>query len=734
MPSYCFGPFSLDPETRVLRRDGEPVPITGKALDTLLLLLHNRGRLVDKDELLAQLWPGMVVEEANLSQSIFTVRKILGDNPKDHRYIATVAGRGYQFVATVTELADSRRFRTGSVQEELPATEASSAGTTVVIGRRHKLAAISAICAMVVLFSLLWFSSVRHPKPSTELTQRRLTFNSSTNTVESAAISADGNYLAFSDAAGIHVKLLSTGEEQLIQTASGVANGNPSYVRCWFRDGTRLLAHSKRADGHQSMWTVSVMGQSRQGLRDDALPWDVSPDGQRVVFSPTGTFDEVHEIWTIGSHGENPEKVLAVAANEWLWSVKWSPDGQRLAYIRTQRLANKFLQFIESCDLKGANRTLAMAVGDSDLWVEDIAWLPDGRIMYSRMESSDSSDDNLWEIMVENQSGAVIGKAKRITQWAGTGLQGLSVTANGKQAAVRKTSSQVQTYLGQLTAGGTHMTSPRRLTTDEANNDPSAWTADSKAVIFISDRNGRSDIFKQDISKDTAEPLVTGPGSSVLPRLSADGSSVLYLETVAAPATGLFPRYRLMRVPVNGGVPQFVLGVQNYQDFQCANPPASRCVIIEESQDQKRLLLTEFDAVKGRGKVLRTIDKYPHAHDFAYGLSPDGETFAVASLREPEMHVRLLSLSGGADREVSIKGWFSISNLDWSANGKGLYCGSRSPQGGTLLYVDQGRAHALWQSNEIGTYELGAIPSPDGRYLAIFGTVSNSNVWMISGF
>lgn len=104
MRRYTFGPFSLDPQARVLLRDGEPVPMAGKSLDMLVVLVENRGRLVDKDELLSRVWAGTIVEEANLSQSVFTVRKILGDSPKDHRYIATVPGRGYQFVGPVTEL------------------------------------------------------------------------------------------------------------------------------------------------------------------------------------------------------------------------------------------------------------------------------------------------------------------------------------------------------------------------------------------------------------------------------------------------------------------------------------------------------------------------------------------------------------------------------------------------------------------------------------------------------
>jgi DNA-binding winged helix-turn-helix (wHTH) protein len=85
MPRYTFGPFSLDPEARLLLRDGEPIPIAGKTFDTLVVLVQNRGRLLDKEELLSRVWAGTIVEEANLSQSIFTVRKILNDSPKDHR-------------------------------------------------------------------------------------------------------------------------------------------------------------------------------------------------------------------------------------------------------------------------------------------------------------------------------------------------------------------------------------------------------------------------------------------------------------------------------------------------------------------------------------------------------------------------------------------------------------------------------------------------------------------------
>jgi hypothetical protein len=94
----------------------------------------------------------------------------------------------------------------------------------------------------------------------------------------------------------------------------------------------------------------------------------------------------------------------------------------------------------------------------------------------------------------------------------------------------------------------------------------------------------------------------------------------------------------------------------------------------------------------------------------------------------------LLSLSGGSDREITLKGWPNIAGIEWTLDGKGLYCGSVSPQGSTLLYVDlKGNARVLWQYRVPG-WQIFGVPSPDGRYLAMQQGVFNSNVWMVEGF
>lgn len=449
----------------------------------------------------------------------------------------------------------------------------------------------------------------------------------------------------------------------------------------------------------------------------------MSPDGKRVAFSPPGATDVPREIWVMGGQGDNPQKVLAVGEDD-LLNVHWSPDGKRLAYLREQWTPQGYHGTIETCDLAGANITTVVSFeGPGGFW-----WLPDGRVVYAVGGALDKG--SLWQVGVDGRSGKPSSKPTRVNQWADSFIRNLSASADGKRLTFLKGTFSAQAYLGELSAGGTRMNPPRRLTNDEANYSPFSWTADSKAVLFGSDRNGTWGIFKQGINQDAAEAVVTLPQGVGLGfgRLSPDGAFVLYMET---PRAGSAPS-RLMRIPANGGVPQLVLETKGGESFDCARAPADLCVLYEASEDRKDILLTAFDTLKGRGRLLRTVEN-PSAQFLWSGLSPDGSTFALSQAGEAEIHIRLLSFSGSADREITLKGWPYLTALDWSADGKGFYVGSGASQGPTLLYTDlNGNAKVLWQFKGAG--DTWGVPSRDGRYLAIRGDVFNSNVWMLEGF
>src|SRR5205823_10570261 len=99
--AYEFGPYRLDLPTRRLLRGGEPVSLTPKAFDTLLALIERRDRVVEKTELMQLIWQGSFVEEANLSQTIFVLRKVLGADASGRPFVDTVPRRGYRFGADV---------------------------------------------------------------------------------------------------------------------------------------------------------------------------------------------------------------------------------------------------------------------------------------------------------------------------------------------------------------------------------------------------------------------------------------------------------------------------------------------------------------------------------------------------------------------------------------------------------------------------------------------------------
>src|ERR1043166_2737422 len=105
---YEFGDFRLDTGKRLLRRlDGTTVPLTPRVFETLLYMVEHQGIVLDKERLMEAVWPDSIVEENNLSQNISTLRRIFGETPGSHRYIVTVPGRGYRFVAEVNERADN---------------------------------------------------------------------------------------------------------------------------------------------------------------------------------------------------------------------------------------------------------------------------------------------------------------------------------------------------------------------------------------------------------------------------------------------------------------------------------------------------------------------------------------------------------------------------------------------------------------------------------------------------
>jgi len=222
------------------------------------------------------------------------------------------------------------------------------------------------------------------------------------------------------------------------------------------------------------------------------------------------------------------------------------------------------------------------------------------------MADPNQSGGNLWEIQVDPKTGEGVGKPKRITNWTEADTLSISGTADGKRLAVTKHSAQWDVYVGQLEAGGRRLTSARRLTLEERDDLPGAWTPDSKAVLFWSNRNGTFDLFRQAIDQDFAEPVVTGPGDKRFPVVSPDGSWILYIATgVGSGVT------RIMHVPTLGGPAEMVLEDRGIDRAACARHPSSQCVFSATTLDQKEAVFSAFDPTRRRGRELVRVDLKP---------------------------------------------------------------------------------------------------------------------------
>jgi TolB-like protein/DNA-binding winged helix-turn-helix (wHTH) protein/Tfp pilus assembly protein PilF len=143
---YEFGPFRLDPDSRLLMRDDRVVSLSPKAVETLLALVEDSGRLVEKEALLKKVWPDVIVEEGNLTQNISVLRKALGEGG-DRQYIQTIPKRGYRFVAPV-------RY-SGPIE----AVATTAAETDVATRRSSRRWVLIALFATTALIAALWFSN-----------------------------------------------------------------------------------------------------------------------------------------------------------------------------------------------------------------------------------------------------------------------------------------------------------------------------------------------------------------------------------------------------------------------------------------------------------------------------------------------------------------------------------------------------------------------------------------------
>jgi DNA-binding winged helix-turn-helix (wHTH) protein/Tol biopolymer transport system component len=324
--TYEFGPFRLDPAERLLLRGGRPVALTPKAFDLLAYLVERPGRLVDKQALMAVLWPDAVVEEANLAYNVSAVRKALGDGQEGEQFIQTVPTRGYRFVAPVREVSAKpttapagRRIRPGALAAMAFATGGLLVGIVLWPMRRFDRAprpvvrfelplavaltelttpAVSPDGTRIAYVARSGEEGQLHVRPLASLAATPL---AGTGGARQPFFSPDGRAVAFYTAGFLMKVDLSTGHVTRLCPGT-VLHGRGG---TWGEDGRIYFARSSRS----GLSVVSADGGQTQALTelgsDIAHGWpELLPDGRHVLFSrwERGALDEAKiEVLTLST-------------------------------------------------------------------------------------------------------------------------------------------------------------------------------------------------------------------------------------------------------------------------------------------------------------------------------------------------------------------------------------------------------------------------------------------------
>jgi Tol biopolymer transport system component/DNA-binding winged helix-turn-helix (wHTH) protein len=721
-----FGIFEVHLRAGELRKQGKRIKLQDQPFQVLSILLQRPNDVVTREELRSQIWQQdtFVDFDNSLNTAINKLRDALGDSAVNPHFIETLPRRGYRFLVPVVDgtlsFPVAPTWDKGSSNQPESTARTKTFLTSLVQFGGAALAV--AVVACVATGWLLWRHASRSKLPQAPITLQHLTTNATENWIVTSAISPDGTYLVYSDKTGAYLRLLSTGELHPI-----LPNGSDVTFLGWFPDSSQLLATWATPQTHKHLWTLSILGGNPRQLSDEGWSASVSPDGRQIVFLKGPEFGEMgQEIWLMRADGADQRKLLSFPGGGFASPV-WSPDGRWIAYLKFKSGPNDSEVGIELFNLEQGTKVVVLSDPHLEVW--GFIWLPDGRLVYAMDEPSPSQNSsNFWAASIDLSTGRFVGTPTRVTSGDGFVVKP-SVTADGKHLVFNRAKTQVDVYVSEFSAKGPRLSTPRRLTFDDADDLPFDWTPDNKAVLFISNRTGTTNIFRQRINQASAEMLIVDQEKkSAICRLSPDGSQILY-SVPTNPNDNSQP-VRLMRAPINGGPPQVVLEAPAIGNFECSRAPAAICAFSQEKP--KELVISVFDLATG--KLHEVAELQNQTADWSWALSPDGTSIAALTFGDTDNRIRLLSLTGQPVRELVVRNWSRFTSIDWAADSKGLFVAS-NPEGSrqSLLYVSlTGSAHQVWQVDSI--WASWAIPSRNGKYVAIPAPTVNSNIWMAENF
>ena len=700
---YAFDSFVVDAGKSVLLREGQSVPLTPKAFEILLVLVRNPGRVLKKEELLEEVWPDAFVDENNLPRNISSLRKALGEGPAEHKYIVTLPGQGYRFVATVKELQTRDAITSQPVLESVlpssngldsshepnPPTASQIVATSrAPEARPRKLGLmIGSVVLLLILLSSFYFVFQQWSHSSQPaLAQRKLwqlTFEPGLETDPSW--SPDGRFVAYSsDQSGnFDIWVRSVGEGNSIQVTSSQAH---DWQPNWSPDGLSLIFRSEREGG--GLFVVPALGGNERKLCGFGYRPRWSPDGSQVLFYSSAFAGVVKsKAYVISSNGGTPHEVLSDFAPQFVSPilVAWHPDGNRLSVWGNHRQVGWSFWTVA---LTGGpplqsqmDSTVQSQLEEAGVRFANFIWLPSAQGLI--FEGEAQGVRNLWKVRVDPQTLRWIDGLERLTTGAGKDTD-IAVSSVGRKLAfsIRSERSRLWT-MGFDPVDGRITGTPQPLTVAGMDALQPGLSPDGKMLVFRKRRADKEELWAKSLA-DGRETLLTGADDfrRVNPILSKDGLQLIYIRSNASSSgqAEIDPQINrtLVLRTLSGSDEQIVTSaLQGRLSLTDWTTDGKWILISSDLQTPGRvaLCLLPLDAAPHAETQMRVIASNPEYNLWQGKFSPDGRwiSFNAFNATDPGAStVYVVSASGGSWISLT-EGRYWDDKPRWSPDGKTIY-------------------------------------------------------------
>ena len=387
------------------------------------------------------------------------------------------------------------------------------------------------------------------------------------------AISPDGKLLAYADSSGVLLRVVRGGGEQLLPSP-------PSFQVdriTWFADDLRLAVSGFESTTLKpQIWLVSVTGKAPRILCDGAHNGTPSPDGDSFLF----TSNQDADIWVGEASGGQPRLVVSGAPGVSYPFVFWSADSKRLMYQRKEyaplnsaasaakdEMEKQYRWAYESADAVSGKVITSVP----EIRFDSAALLPGGRLIFLRWDHLGKRQSfSLWEVFVDPGNGRFRSSPRVLTTFPNGIASSLSVSANGGEIAAVLDKDYASVATADLPKTGPGLGTIHRLTHDLQSDYPHAWIPGKDSILFESSRNGRFEIYRQQLGSRTAEMIADFPHGAFMPQVAPGGKWILFaVQQNATENSYSKSSLALYRIPADGGTATEVPIGGPLEEFRC---------------------------------------------------------------------------------------------------------------------------------------------------------------------